>query len=111
MLSDKFLFSFAINIFHLHSNSVISGAGDILTSEYIIESFQVMSVVPTVASCVPMVRIIRYVRCYDARAEEADCSCLVTSVLSAGVVMSGYKEQCHANYVWVDWRQKCLRRN
>ena len=52
-----------------------------------------------------------YVRCYDARAAEADCSCLVTSVLSAGVVMSGYKEQCHANYVWVDWRQKCLRRN
>ena len=29
MLSDKFLFCFAINIFHLHSNSVISGAGDI----------------------------------------------------------------------------------
>ena len=57
MLSDKFLFSFAINIFHLHSNSVISGAGDILTSEHIIESFQVTSVVPTVASCVPMVRM------------------------------------------------------
>ena len=36
MLSDKFLFCFAINMFYLHSNSVISGAGDILTSEHVV---------------------------------------------------------------------------
>ena len=88
-----------------------------------------------------------YARCYDARnmtwiadletepdTEEddgGDICCLRKNVMSAGIVMSGYKvllsiqclnmamvynnfdtqENCHANFVWVDWRGKCLRRN
>ena len=53
-----------------------------------------------------------YVRCYQVDNDDQDlCGCLVTNVLSAGIVMSGYKEQCHANFIWVDWRKKCLRRS
>ena len=86
-----------------------------------------------------------YARCYDAsnttwmgdREAESevdtqedgggDICCLRKNVMSAGIVMSGYKvftfktgrcftnfhtkENCHANFVWVDWRGKCLRRN
>lgn len=86
-----------------------------------------------------------YARCYDAtnttwRADSeaesevdtleevgGDICCLRKNVMSAGIVMSGYKvftvktwrwfidfhmqENCHANFVWVDWRGKCLRRN
>jgi len=46
-----------------------------------------------------------------SKEEEEDICCLRKNVMSAGIVMSGYKENCHANFVWVDWRGKCLRRN
>ena len=40
-----------------------------------------------------------------------DCSFSIPEVKSTGVVTSGYKEMCHSDYVWVNWRKKCLRRN
>jgi len=53
-----------------------------------------------------------YTRCFPAsKSNSSDCSCLVTNVVTTGVVMSGYKEQCHTNFIWVDWRKKCLRVN
>lgn len=50
------------------------------------------------------------VRCYN-QSTSHDCSCTVPAVQRVGVVTSGYKQVCHNNYIWVDWRKKCLRRN
>ena len=52
-------------------------------------------------------------RCYNISEDvfPPDCSCSIPQVQSTGVVTSGYKEMCHSDYVWVNWRKKCLRRN
>ena len=51
------------------------------------------------------------VSCGPGTETSLDCSCLATNILSSGVSMSGYKQICHPQFIWVDWRQKCLRKN
>ena len=53
----------------------------------------------------------QYVTCSQASNSSLDCTCTTTNILSSGVSMSGYKQTCHPHFIWVDWRQKCLRKN
>ena len=51
-------------------------------------------------------------RCYNiSETTSPDCSCNTPEVRSAGVVTSTYKQVCRMDFIWVDWRKKCLRRN
>ena len=52
-------------------------------------------------------------RCYNESQgeEEADCSCRIVEYKTGGIVSTGYKELCHHNMIWLEWRHKCVRRN
>jgi len=55
-----------------------------------------------------------WVRCYNTTRmveDIPDCSCTIPHVDTAGVVTSGYKQICHQDFVWVEWRKRCIRRN
>ena len=54
-----------------------------------------------------------HVTCYPSQPVQSavNCSCVLPEILSSGVSMSGYKQVCRPHFIWVDWRQKCLRKN
>ncbi len=53
-----------------------------------------------------------HVTCYPSQPlQSVNCSCVLPEILSSGVSMSGYKQVCRPQFIWVDWRQKCLRKN
>ena len=54
-----------------------------------------------------------FVRCYNMTGQVVtpDCSCNIPQVHTSGVVTSGYKQICHQDFIWVQWRKRCIRRN
>ena len=32
-------------------------------------------------------------------------------LLGEGIVPSTYKQTCHENFVWVEWKKVCVRKN
>ena len=49
-------------------------------------------------------------RCYN-QSQEADCTCRRLEYKTGSIVTAGYKEICHQNMIWVEWRHKCVRRS